>query len=86
MDALTFGTPRLVRHLFAPTAAQQAHIVEFDLAALLAELRMSRDQFVDLCILCGCDYCPKIAGGWRGGAAVCVYRRGQRLPHGVLVL
>ncbi len=62
MDALTFGAPLLVRHLFAPTAAQQAHIVEFDLARLLADLGMTRHQFVDLCILCGCDYCPRIPG------------------------
>ena len=29
---------------------------------VLAELDLTADQFVDLCILCGCDYTDKIAG------------------------
>lgn len=29
---------------------------------VLAELGLTADQFIDLCILCGCDYTEKIAG------------------------
>ncbi len=29
---------------------------------MLQSLKMTEDEFIDLCILCGCDYCPKIAG------------------------
>jgi hypothetical protein len=29
---------------------------------VLKELELSEEQFVDLCILCGCDYTPKIGG------------------------
>jgi flap endonuclease-1 len=55
MDALTFGTPRLLRHLtFA--AARKEPIVEIDLALVLQGLNLTMDQFIDLCILCGCDY------------------------------
>jgi hypothetical protein len=36
---------------------------------VLQELNLTMDQFVDLCILCGCDYCDTIRGGcfsfWR---------------------
>lgn len=61
MDALTFGAPRLARHLMAPSS-QKKDVMEFDLAQVLQELEMSHDQFIDLCILCGCDYCDRIGG------------------------
>lgn len=61
MDALTFGTPRLLRHLTSP-ASRKEPIIEIDLASVLAGLEMNMDQFVDLCILCGCDYSGSIRG------------------------
>lgn len=61
MDSLTFGCPRLVRHLMAP-ASQKVSIMEFDYSKVLEELQLTRDQFIDLCILCGCDYTDKIPG------------------------
>lgn len=61
MDSLTFGTPRLIRHLMAP-ASQKVAVMEFDYNKALEELKLSREQFIDLCILCGCDYTSKIGG------------------------
>lgn len=117
MDSLTFGTPRLIRHLMAP-ASQKLDAMEFDhakvgqrymcsywalarrtaaqleraqhagvlssacgsltlhtsackqmlsvhhcpLAQVLEELGLSQEEFIDVCILCGCDYTPKISG------------------------
>lgn len=29
---------------------------------VLEELNLSMDQFIDVCILCGCDYCEGIRG------------------------
>jgi flap endonuclease-1 len=29
---------------------------------ILEELEFTMDQFIDLCILCGCDYCDNIKG------------------------
>lgn len=29
---------------------------------MLEELGLSQDEFIDVCILCGCDYTPKISG------------------------
>lgn len=29
---------------------------------VLEELSLTMDQFIDLCILCGCDYCDSIRG------------------------
>lgn len=36
------------------------YVTEFNLAKVLEDLEMTREQFVDLCILCGCDYSEKI--------------------------
>eukprot|EP01006_Ploeotia_vitrea_P006579 TRINITY_DN13947_c0_g1_i1.p1 TRINITY_DN13947_c0_g1~~TRINITY_DN13947_c0_g1_i1.p1 ORF type:complete len:404 (+),score=69.69 TRINITY_DN13947_c0_g1_i1:108-1214(+) len=61
MDALTFGTPILVRHLNL-SAAKKQPILEVHLAKALEELKMTMPQFVDLCILMGCDYAHRIRG------------------------
>jgi len=61
MDSLTLGTPRLLRHLMAP-AAQKVPVLEFDHDMILSELGLTNDEFIDLCILCGCDYTSKIQG------------------------
>lgn len=29
---------------------------------VIKELEITPEQFIDVCILCGCDYCPKIGG------------------------
>ena len=63
MDTLTFGTPRLVRKLFA-SESQQAKTppMEVDLEKAIEGLGLTMDQFVDVCILSGCDYCSTIKG------------------------
>ena len=61
MDALTFRTPVLLRKM---TFANQAKstIQSMDYAKALEGLGLTHDQFVDLCILLGCDYCDTIRG------------------------
>eukprot|EP00241_Pyramimonas_parkeae_P019019 CAMPEP_0114292640 /NCGR_PEP_ID=MMETSP0059-20121206/9172_1 /TAXON_ID=36894 /ORGANISM="Pyramimonas parkeae, Strain CCMP726" /LENGTH=386 /DNA_ID=CAMNT_0001414307 /DNA_START=15 /DNA_END=1175 /DNA_ORIENTATION=- len=61
MDVLTFGTARSVRNLMTP-ASQKKTIMEFELAKALEGLELTMDQFIDLCILLGCDYCQTIKG------------------------
>lgn len=61
MDALTFATPRLIRRLCAAQSAKLP-IEEYDYEKVLEGLKLTADQFVDLCILCGCDYCGSIKG------------------------
>lgn len=61
MDALTFGTPVLLRHLHTPASRKQP-IVEYNMKAVLEGLELTMDEFIDLCILCGCDYCGTIRG------------------------
>ncbi|KAI8818775.1 PIN domain-like protein [Fimicolochytrium jonesii] len=61
MDTLTFGSPILLRHL---TFSEQRKmpIAEIHLDKALEGLQMTMDQFIDLCILLGCDYCDSIRG------------------------
>jgi len=60
-DCLTFGTTLLVRNLMA-AEAQKKQIYEVNLAVALEQLGISMDQFIDFCILCGCDYCDSLRG------------------------
>eukprot|EP00485_Elphidium_margaritaceum_P004833 CAMPEP_0202687036 /NCGR_PEP_ID=MMETSP1385-20130828/2744_1 /ASSEMBLY_ACC=CAM_ASM_000861 /TAXON_ID=933848 /ORGANISM="Elphidium margaritaceum" /LENGTH=353 /DNA_ID=CAMNT_0049341747 /DNA_START=158 /DNA_END=1219 /DNA_ORIENTATION=- len=61
MDALTFGTTKLIRHL-TDSEARKLPVLEFDLENVLTGMQVSMQQFIDICILCGCDYCPSIRG------------------------
>ena len=42
--------------------AKKLPIKELNLSKLLGELEISMEQFIDLCILCGCDYTDSIKG------------------------
>mgnify|MGYP002714360561 CR=1 FL=1 len=59
MDALTFGCPRLIRNL---TSGQNEKVKEYQISKVLAGLDVTQDQFIDLSILMGCDYCSNIRG------------------------
>lgn len=61
MDSLTLGTPILLRHL-TMSESRKIPINEITLATVLSGLNFTMDQFIDLCILLGCDYCPSIRG------------------------
>ncbi|XP_054817079.1 flap endonuclease 1 [Prosopis cineraria] len=61
MDSLTFGAPKFLRHLMDPSS-KKIPVMEFEVAKILEELNLSMDQFIDLCILSGCDYCDSIRG------------------------
>ncbi|WJX58542.1 Elongation of fatty acids protein 2, variant 2 [Trifolium repens] len=61
MDSLTFGAPKFLRHLMDPSS-KKVPVMEFDIAKILEELNLTMDQFIDLCILSGCDYCDNIRG------------------------
>ncbi|XP_017977573.1 PREDICTED: flap endonuclease 1 isoform X5 [Theobroma cacao] len=61
MDSLTFGAPRFLRHLMDPSS-RKVPVMEFEVAKVLEELNLTMDQFIDLCILSGCDYCDSIRG------------------------
>ncbi|CCF75637.1 flap endonuclease-1 [Babesia microti strain RI] len=73
-DCLTFGTPVLIRNLSNALAissnknskfnskSPKSHLLRIDLNKTLNGFKLNINQFVDLCILCGCDYCGKLKG------------------------
>ncbi|KAL4719617.1 hypothetical protein ACJJTC_002478, partial [Scirpophaga incertulas] len=61
MDALTFGASVLLRHLTF-SEARKMPVQEFHLDVVLKGLELERNEFIDLCILLGCDYCGSIRG------------------------
>jgi len=56
MDLLTFGVEKLLRNM------NGKKIAEISLSKILSETGLTYEQFIDLCILLGCDYCPTIEG------------------------
>lgn len=61
MDTLTFNSPVLLRHLTFSEQRKEP-IQEIFLDKVLEGLEMELEQFIDLCILLGCDYVDPIKG------------------------
>lgn len=61
MDTLTFSAPILLRHLTFSEQRKEP-IQEIVLEKVLEGLEMDQKQFIDLCILLGCDYVDPIKG------------------------
>lgn len=61
MDALAFGAPILLRNVNA-SKSKKLPIQEYNQSQILADLGLTQDQFIDLCILLGCDFCEGIKG------------------------
>ncbi|KAL1245344.1 Flap endonuclease [Trichinella spiralis] len=61
MDTLTFGSDIMLRYLTF-SEAKKMPIKEFRFDDVLHGLNMTHEEFVDFCILLGCDYCPTIKG------------------------
>jgi flap endonuclease-1 len=58
MDLLTSGARIVLRNFFIGTSK----IMCYDLDKILHKLNFTNDQWIDFCILCGCDYCDRIHG------------------------
>lgn len=57
MDILTFGSPRIIRNL----TNNKKIPIEIELNKVLEKLSLSYEQFIELCILFGCDYCSSLS-------------------------
>eukprot|EP01029_Cantina_marsupialis_P028643 TRINITY_DN777817_c0_g1_i1.p1 TRINITY_DN777817_c0_g1~~TRINITY_DN777817_c0_g1_i1.p1 ORF type:complete len:382 (+),score=145.79 TRINITY_DN777817_c0_g1_i1:46-1191(+) len=65
MDTLTFDAPVLLRRLTrtdAGSSKPKQPILEFKVDKVIEGLNLTREQFVEFCILCGCDYVDSIRG------------------------
>lgn len=61
MDALAFGAPVLLRNVTA-SKSKKLPVREYNLAYVLEDLGLTQNEFIDLCILLGCDFCEGIRG------------------------
>lgn len=61
MDALTFGSSVLLRRMTF-SEARKMPIQEIHLDKVLSNLELTQEQFIDLCIMLGCDYTDTIKG------------------------
>jgi len=61
MDALTFKSKTLLRRLTMPEA-RKLPVQEISYDKMMKMLDLEHEQFIDLCILMGCDYVPSIKG------------------------
>ena len=52
MDILTFGSPRIIRNL----SSNNKIPIEIELSTILNKLNINYEEFIELCILFGCDY------------------------------
>lgn len=60
MDTLVYECPVLIRNCLDRGNKRDDVVTTFNLPRLLKDLEMTLDQFTDMCILCGCDYCGTI--------------------------
>ena len=60
MDSLAFGSPLLARKCIDKTIKRKDIVSIFNLNTLLKDLQLNYNEFIELCILCGCDYCENI--------------------------
>ena len=59
MDSLVFGCPMLIRKCIHKNSSKDS-ISVFNLKEILSSFDITYEQFMELCILCGCDYCSNI--------------------------
>jgi flap endonuclease-1 len=59
MDVLATGGKILLKNF---SMEKGGNVMEVCLEGVLNELELSQNEFLDMCILCGCDYTSKIGG------------------------
>lgn len=60
MDTMVYGCPKLIRNCIDKSLKRKDIISIIDHEILIKELGITQDQFIEFCILCGCDYCDSV--------------------------
>lgn len=58
MDILTFGSPCILRNF----SIRKKNVLEVNIDDILKNLNITKSEFINLCIMFGCDYCHRIYG------------------------
>ena len=62
MGTLAHGCPRMIRSCLDKSIKRKDVVSVISLDKILTDFKMDMKEFTDMCILCGCDYCPTIPG------------------------
>ena len=60
MDTLVYGCPKMIRSCLDKSIPRRDVVSVINLETILKDLQMDMKEFTDMCIICGCDYCPTI--------------------------
>ena len=60
MDTMAYGCPKLIRNCIDKSLKRKDIVSIFDYTKLINDFELNHDEFLDFCILCGCDYCPVV--------------------------
>ena len=58
MDTMAYACPKLIRNCIDRSLKRKDIVSIFDYNRLINDIELTHEQFLDFCILCGCDYCP----------------------------
>jgi flap endonuclease-1 len=60
MDCLVYGCPNLIRNCIDKSLKRKDIVSILNYNKIIDDFKMNHDQFIEFCILCGCDYCDPI--------------------------
>ena len=60
MDTLVYDCPMLIRTCLDKSLKKTDNVTTFNIDTIKKDMKMNINEFIDLCILCGCDYCSTI--------------------------
>ena len=60
MDSLVYGCPKLIRNCIDKDLKRRGIVSIFHYEKIIKGLKLTKDQFIDFCIFCGCDYCDSV--------------------------
>ena len=83
MDLLAHGVNRLINGINSIEFKKKDYTEVYILDNILEELDITMDQFIDLCIISGCDYCGtlKNIGGAKGLPLIKKYKNIENFPN-----
>jgi flap endonuclease-1 len=58
MDTMAYACPKLIRNCIDRSLKRKDIVSIFDYSKMINDIDLTHEQFLDFCILCGCDYCP----------------------------
>ena len=60
MDSLVYGCPRLIRNCVDKKMKRKDIISIFNYNQIIQDFNLNHNEFIEFCVLCGCDYCKSV--------------------------